>query len=553
MWKTWKRFWKYTAMKLRLTHEEHADPKVQLMQAVEQLKLQHRRAVEQAAKVVANQRIAQQQLERTTEEYEELRATADQALMLADQQRQLGDADQAARFEAHAESLVLQVLEHEHDIKQQGEAVVGATAAAEQAKAKVVENSERLQEKVKESDRILSDIERAKMFEALNAANRQLDDTLDDEVPTFSHVSNKVDRRLQEAIAAGDVAAILASNSTVAPPAGGQPGDEVGAGPGPPRRAPGDARAAGGSAEALGSGAQRRRRRPRDSAAATPAGGLTPRNWAESYSGRQTARRVHHRTELPPHPHDRRLRCARGLVRRRVQRVAVGHEELHAELKRVASLVGIGDLCIEPMSPASRTKAGRRCRSAGSSSGGAAVALHRLVRRHRRGAHRAARRSRGSRRRAARSARRAPRAQRRALEDRPIFTHPKDTVTQLEFMVAIPEIPTRAARVVPVDVVARHPSVAHPQGVALHVGDAHPRRAPAGVRRRDRREGAARVRERAPAEPQHLRRRRARTTSSSSRSRWSRARRSPTTSTPTTTGCSRCRCRSRTSTTRRAT
>ena len=166
---------------------------------------------------MANQRIAQQQLERTTEEYEELRATADQALLLADQQRQLGDADQAARFEAHAESLVLQVLEHEHDIQQQGEAVVQATAAAEQAKAKVVENSERLQEKVKESDRILSDIERAKMFEALNQANRQLDDTLDDEVPTFSHVSNKVDRRLQEAIAAGDVAAILASNSTVAP------------------------------------------------------------------------------------------------------------------------------------------------------------------------------------------------------------------------------------------------------------------------------------------------------------------------------------------------
>jgi phage shock protein A len=217
MWKTVKRAWKYLAMKLRVSHEEHADPKVQLMQAVEELKLQHRRAVQQAAKVVAAQRVAQQRLEQLTGEYQKLRVTADQALLLADQQHQLGETEQAARFEQHAEAIVVRVMELEQGVTNQGLAVLQATKAADQAKEKVTENAERLGQKLEETNRLLSDIERTKMFEALNEANRQLDQTLDDDVPTFAGVSEKVDRQLQTAIAAGDLAALTAAGSTDAP------------------------------------------------------------------------------------------------------------------------------------------------------------------------------------------------------------------------------------------------------------------------------------------------------------------------------------------------
>lgn len=217
MWKTLKRGWKYLAMKLRVSHEERADPKVQLMQAVEELKLQHRRAVQQAAKVVAAQRVAQQRLEQLAGEYEKLRVTADQALLLADQQRQLGDAEQSARFEQHAEAIVVRVMELEQGVTNQGLAVLQATKAADQAKEKVTENAERLGEKLEETNRLLSDIERTRMFEALNEANRQLDQTLDDDVPTFAGVSEKVDRQLQTAIAAGDLAALTSAGSSDAP------------------------------------------------------------------------------------------------------------------------------------------------------------------------------------------------------------------------------------------------------------------------------------------------------------------------------------------------
>ena len=60
-----------------------------------------------------------------------------------------------------------------------------------------------------------------------------------------------------------------------------------------------------------------------------------------------------------------------------------------------------------------------------------------------------------------------------APEDRPIFTHPNSTVTQLEFMVPHPDLhDPRPHAGVPAVVVARRAPAAHPQDVALHVGDA---------------------------------------------------------------------------------
>ena len=38
MWKSIKRWWKYFAMKLHVLHEEKADPKVQIEQAIQEAK-----------------------------------------------------------------------------------------------------------------------------------------------------------------------------------------------------------------------------------------------------------------------------------------------------------------------------------------------------------------------------------------------------------------------------------------------------------------------------------------------------------------------------------
>ena len=92
MWQTIRRFWKYLAVKLRVRHEERADPKVPLEQAIQEAKEQHKRLTEQAANVIANQKQAQTRLDRALAESEKASASARQALLLADQENRMGNA-----------------------------------------------------------------------------------------------------------------------------------------------------------------------------------------------------------------------------------------------------------------------------------------------------------------------------------------------------------------------------------------------------------------------------------------------------------------------------
>ena len=65
-----KRTWQYLAMKLHLAREERADPKVQLEQAIQEVKEQHRALTEKAAAVIANQKQVQGRLDRMLAEYD---------------------------------------------------------------------------------------------------------------------------------------------------------------------------------------------------------------------------------------------------------------------------------------------------------------------------------------------------------------------------------------------------------------------------------------------------------------------------------------------------
>ena len=64
MWRAIGTWWKYLGAKLNVLHDEHADPKVQLEQALAEARAQHRRLTEQAANVIANQQQVQRRLDR---------------------------------------------------------------------------------------------------------------------------------------------------------------------------------------------------------------------------------------------------------------------------------------------------------------------------------------------------------------------------------------------------------------------------------------------------------------------------------------------------------
>ena len=199
MWRVVKRWWKYLAMKLQVRHEENADPKVQLEQAIQEAKERHQQLTEQAANVIANQKQAQVRLDRAVDAYEKANASARQALLLADQEGRSGNVDKAMHFEETAEVFANKVLESERRINELEEQLLQATSAAEGAKAAVMQNSVIVQQKLAEREQLLSTLDQAHMQEALNKAMQTLTSTIGDDVPTFEEVRKKIDVRLARA------------------------------------------------------------------------------------------------------------------------------------------------------------------------------------------------------------------------------------------------------------------------------------------------------------------------------------------------------------------
>jgi len=212
MWQSLKRWWKYLAVKLRVVHEERADPKVQLEQAILEARAEHRRLSDAAALVVAQQKQAQDRLDTKVEECERAKASAGQALLMIDREARLGNTDKVATFTTAAEGLANRVLGYEREVRDLDDALLQSTRAAEQAKAAVVQNATALQQKLDEQERLLSVLDRAKMQEALNDARGQLEQVLDRDVPTFAEVERKIQTRNAVAQAKGELASLQASN-----------------------------------------------------------------------------------------------------------------------------------------------------------------------------------------------------------------------------------------------------------------------------------------------------------------------------------------------------
>src|SRR5216117_110607 len=92
------KFWKYLMAAFSSKIDEHADPKVQIQQAIEEAQRAHQALSQQAAAVIGNQRQLEMKLNRQLGEVEKLQSSARQALVMADQARAEGDSTKAGRY-----------------------------------------------------------------------------------------------------------------------------------------------------------------------------------------------------------------------------------------------------------------------------------------------------------------------------------------------------------------------------------------------------------------------------------------------------------------------
>jgi phage shock protein A len=199
--------WKYLMALFGAKIDEHADPKVQIQQAIEDAQRQHQTLVQQAAAVIGNQRQLEMKLSRQMTEVERLQGNARQALVLADQARAKGDEAEAGRYEQSAQVLATQLVSAEQateDLKTLHDQALGAAAQARRA---VENNSMILQQKLAERTKLLSQLEQAKMQESVARSLESMSSlTAPTNTPSLDEVRDRIERRYANAMGRAELA-----------------------------------------------------------------------------------------------------------------------------------------------------------------------------------------------------------------------------------------------------------------------------------------------------------------------------------------------------------
>jgi len=199
MFKLLRRAWKYMTAALTGKFEEAADPKVQLEQAIIESQDQHRRLKEQAANVIANQKQTELRLTRALEELEKVNKNTQQAVLMADEATKRGDNAKALEYTTAAESFANRLIVLEKEVEDLKQMSLQTTQAADQAKAAVAQNSAALQKKLAERQKLLSQLDQAKMQEQMNKAMASLSETVGQDTPSLEEVRQKIEARYAKA------------------------------------------------------------------------------------------------------------------------------------------------------------------------------------------------------------------------------------------------------------------------------------------------------------------------------------------------------------------
>ncbi len=205
MFKVIQKWWKYFSAKLSGDFNERADPKVQIEQAIQEAQDQDRRLREQAANVIAGQKQSEMALNRSMDELGKVNNNTRQALLMAADAEKAGDAKRATELNTTAGVLAGKLVTLEKTIEDQKSMVLQGTQASDQAKAAVQANSTMLQKKLADRQRLLSQLDQAKMQEQMNSAMASMSATVGQDVPTLDEVRAKIEARYAKAKATSEL------------------------------------------------------------------------------------------------------------------------------------------------------------------------------------------------------------------------------------------------------------------------------------------------------------------------------------------------------------
>lgn len=201
--KSWKYFMSWFGAKV----DERADPKIQIQQAIEEAQRGHSALTQQAAQVIGNQRQLEMKLSNKMSQVERLQAQTRQALVLADKEKQAGNAEKAADFEQTAQTLANTLVTEEQQMTDLKNLHDQSVTAAAQARKAVEQNESMLKQKLAERTKLLSQLEQAKMQERVSASLQQVSQlAAPGNVPSLAEVQDKIERRYATALGQAELA-----------------------------------------------------------------------------------------------------------------------------------------------------------------------------------------------------------------------------------------------------------------------------------------------------------------------------------------------------------
>ncbi len=200
MFKALRRWWKYLGAKVNSVFNTKADPKIQLEQAITEAQDQHRRLREQAANVIANQKQTEMRLDRAHggagEGHRQRHA---RPCSWPTRPPRPATRAKVAEYTSAAESFATRLIAIEGEVEDLKALALQSSQASDQAKAAVQQNATALQRKLSERNKLLSQLDQAKMQEQVNKAMASLSETVGEDVPTFDEVREKIEARYAKA------------------------------------------------------------------------------------------------------------------------------------------------------------------------------------------------------------------------------------------------------------------------------------------------------------------------------------------------------------------
>ena len=199
--------WKYTMAAFGAKIDEKADPKIQIQQAIEDAQRQHQALTQQAAAVIGNQRQLEMKLARQMSEVEKLQGSARQALVLSEQARAAGDPTKAADYDQTAQAFANQLVSGEKNMEDLKGMHDQALQAAQKAKQAVETNAMVVQRKQAERTQLMSQLEQAKMQEAVTKSLTSMSElSAPGNTPSLDDVRDKIETRYAKALGGAELA-----------------------------------------------------------------------------------------------------------------------------------------------------------------------------------------------------------------------------------------------------------------------------------------------------------------------------------------------------------